>query len=63
MSDAWAIVGYAIDGVIGFFLRLYDAFSLDEVVIPILFIGSVFGLFVAPIVLRQKLSGKVGHKE
>lgn len=63
MSDAWNVVHKAIDGTISIFMRLYDAFELDEVIIPILFISSVFGLFIAPIVLRQKLSGKVGRKD
>lgn len=63
MDKAWNVVYLAIDGILNIFARLYNAFSLGDVIIPILFISSVFGLFIAPIVLRQKLSGKVGRKE
>lgn len=63
MSGAWDVIYKAIDGVVSIFARLFYAFELENVVIPILFISTVFGLFISPIVLKQKLSGKVGHKD
>ena len=63
MADAWSVINYALDGVFSIFYRLFVFFELDDVVIPILFISSCFGLFISPIVLRQRLSFKVGRKD
>lgn len=62
MADAWSIILYALDGVIDIFTTLFNAFALGDVVFPILFITTVFALFISPFVYKGRRPSKEGGR-
>lgn len=52
MSDAWNVLYLAFSGVLAHFERVFSAFSLQDIILPLVIIGSVFSFLIAPIVGR-----------
>lgn len=57
MTNAFALVYYAIAGVIVQFSRLFTAFSLGEIVFPVLLISVIFAFVIQPFVSRAHTEG------
>ena len=50
LEQAFEVVNMALDGMMYFFMRLYDAFDLSLVVIPLLVISVSYSLVLRPMI-------------
>lgn len=50
LEQAFSVVNMALDGMMYFFMRLYDAFDLSLVVIPLLVISVSYSLVLRPMI-------------